>query len=77
MTARNAVSEKGFVAIGTFSNLGPETCSGLDVKRYSETTLTEILENGFEKIRCITEDHVTPFNTLQNFTFCSFKQLNG
>ena len=31
------------------------------------------LADGFTKIRCITEDHITPFNTKQNFLFCSFK----
>lgn len=31
-------------------------------------------KNGFEKISCLTEDHTTPFNTTQNFLFCSFKK---
>jgi SAM-dependent methyltransferase len=71
-TARNAVS--GFLTIGTFSDKGPEKCSGLQIKQYSEEHLTAALQNGFEKIRCITEDHTTPFNTTQNFLFCSFKR---
>ena len=33
-----------------------------------------LLKNGFDKIRCVTEDHVTPFQTTQNFVFCSFKK---
>jgi len=32
------------------------------------------LKNGFDKIKCVTEDHLTPFNTTQNFLFCSFKR---
>ncbi len=28
----------------------------------------------FEKINCFTTDHNTPFNTVQNFTFCSFRK---
>lgn len=71
-TARNAVS--GFLTIGTFSDNGPEKCSGLQVKQYSEEKLTAELQNGFEKVRCITEDHKTPFDTTQNFLFCSFKR---
>ena len=70
--ARNSVS--GFLTIGTFSDNGPEKCSGLAVKKYSEEKLVAELQNGFEKIRCITEDHITPFNTRQNFLFCSFKR---
>ena len=74
-TARNYVS--GYLTIGTFSTNGPEKCSGLLVKQYNEEKLTEELQNGFHKIRCITEDHTTPFATKQNFLFCSFKkQLN-
>lgn len=71
-TARKAVT--GYLTIGTFSENGPKKCSGLDTKQYNEETLTAELQNGFDKIRCITEDHVTPFNTTQNFLFCSFKR---
>jgi hypothetical protein len=60
--------------VGTFSNNGPEKCSGLPVKQYSEESLTAELAKGFQKIKCVTEDHVTPFNTKQNFLFCSFKR---
>jgi len=75
-TAKNWV--KGYLIIGTFSENGPKKCSGLDIKQYNEEALTIELQNGFEKLRCITEDHTTPFNTMQNFLFCSFKrQLNG
>jgi len=71
-TARQSV--KGYLAIGTFSENGPTKCSGLEVKQYNEQQLAKALANGFDKIRCITEDHVTPFNTKQNFLFCSFKR---
>lgn len=64
----------GYLTIGTFSENGPKKCSGLEIKQYTETQLQNELEDGFEKIRCITEDHVTPFNTVQNFLFCSFKR---
>ena len=69
-TAKKFVN--GFITIGTFSENGPKKCSGLDIKQYSEEELTSELENGFEKIKCITEDHITPFNTKQNFLFCCF-----
>jgi ubiquinone/menaquinone biosynthesis C-methylase UbiE len=67
-------SVKGFLTIGTFSENGPHKCSGLETKQYSEQALTAELQNGFEKLRCITEDHKTPFDTKQNFLFCSFKR---
>lgn len=74
-TARKSVN--GFLTIGTFSKNGPKKCSGLEIKQYNEDELTLELKNGFDKIKCVTEDHLTPFDTTQNFLFCSFKrQLN-
>jgi Methyltransferase domain len=71
-TARKAVA--GYLAIGTFSEEGPDKCSGLPIKKYNEEKLSSELKNGFDKIRCITEDHITPFDTKQHFLFCSFKK---
>ncbi len=73
-TARDAVN--GYLTIGTFSLDGPTKCSGLEIKQYSEEKLTMELNKDFSKIRCITEDHITPFETKQNFLFCSFKRQN-
>jgi SAM-dependent methyltransferase len=67
-------SVAGFLTIGTFSESGPQKCSGLQTRQYSEEKLAAELQNGFDKIRCITEDHTTPFDTKQNFLFCSFKR---
>ncbi|MGK0309173.1 MAG: 2-polyprenyl-3-methyl-5-hydroxy-6-metoxy-1,4-benzoquinol methylase [Urechidicola sp.] len=71
-TARKSVS--GFLTIGTFSKNGPKKCSGLTIKQYDEGGLTSELKDGFDKIKCVTEDHLTPFDTKQNFLFCSFKR---
>lgn len=70
--ARKAVS--GYLTIGTFSDRGPDKCSGLFIKKYGEDNLVAEFQDGFEKIRCLTEDHITPFDTTQNFLFCSFKR---
>jgi SAM-dependent methyltransferase len=64
----------GYAVIGTFSNNGPIKCSGLYITQYDEEKLMDLLENDFYKINCLTEDHTTPFNTIQNFLFCSFKR---
>lgn len=71
-TAGKAVT--GYMAIGTFSDRGPDKCSGLEIKKYSQDELKRQFAKGFDKIECITEDHITPFHTIQNFTFCSFKR---
>lgn len=72
--ARNSLN--GYLTIGTFSVDGPKKCSGLEIKQYDELHLEAQLAQGFAKIRCVTEDHVTPFNTVQNFIFCSFKKAS-
>lgn len=63
-----------FLIIGTFSDQGPKKCSGLDIKQYSETDLENQFSGNFKKLKCITEDHITPFETKQNFTFCVFEK---
>lgn len=75
--AADFVQANGYITIGTFSESGPNKCSGLETKQYSEETLNSILSSYFEKIRCVKEDHLTPFNALQNFLFCSFRKKAG
>ncbi len=65
----------GFMILGTFSKNGPTQCSGLDIQQYDGESLPEKFKSGFGKIQCITQNHITPFNTVQNFVFCSFKKL--
>ena len=67
-------SVSGFMSIGTFSENGPTKCSGLTIKQYSELELTAQLSQGFTKLKCITENHTTPFKTEQQFLFCSFRR---
>lgn len=73
-----AITDK-FVAerliIGTFSKQGPSKCSGLEISQYDEKGLAKVFETHFKKIKCLTTDHITPFETTQNFQFCSFKKL--
>ncbi len=76
-TVKEHIRPLGYLVIGTFSMQGPEKCSGIEVKRYSEQSMTDRLKDFFEKIRCITVDHKTPFNTIQNFIFCSFRRLQS
>lgn len=77
VTVKESITASGFLVIGTFSEDGPTKCSGIKIKQYNETSMTERLNKYFNKIKCIIIDHVTPFNTLQNFIFCSFKKLDS
>ncbi|MFZ5977680.1 MULTISPECIES: class I SAM-dependent methyltransferase [Hydrotalea] len=72
--AEAGIRNKGYLVLGTFSETGPEKCSGLQVQQYNEASMSARFEIAFDRIKCITEDHTTPFNTVQNFLFCSFQK---
>lgn len=72
--AENGIKQNGYLILGTFSETGPQKCSGLEIKQYSETSMSNRFEKSFDRIKCIEETHQTPFNTTQNFLFCSFKK---
>ncbi len=76
-TVQKSIQPTGILVIGTFSEQGPKKCSGIEIRQYSETSMAERLKKSFEKIKCITVDHKTPFGTLQNFIFCSFRKKNA
>ncbi|MFC4685625.1 class I SAM-dependent methyltransferase [Epilithonimonas pallida] len=69
---KNAVSDT--LIIGTFSVNGPQKCSGLPIVQYNEDDLKSIFSESFELVKSFTENHITPFNTVQNFIFCQFKK---
>ena len=72
-----AISQNGKLILGTFSDIGPKKCSGLEISQYNEATITQLFESEFEKKACIFEDHQTPFDTTQNFIFCSFNKIKS
>ncbi len=74
--AQRNVKPAGKMIIGTFSDNGPEKCSGLPVKQYDENLLSSTWQKWFSKIKCITTNHITPFKTVQHFLFCSFQKLS-
>lgn len=73
-TAHKSINAHGILVLGTFSVDGPKKCSGIEIKQYSEETMTSQVSDYFEKINCIIVDHKTPFDTTQNFVFCSFRK---
>ncbi len=72
---RDCIKPKGHVVIGTFSDIGPQRCSGLEIHQYSEDLMANQFSSDFKKIECRRIDHVTPYNTIQNFLFCLFKKI--
>ena len=72
--AEDYIKKSGYLILGTFSELGPTRCSGMEIKQYSDASMSARFEIGFKRIKCIQEDHRTPFNTTQHFLFCSFQK---
>ena len=75
--AEEAIKKDGYLILGTFSENGPTMCSGLEIKQYSEASMSARFEIAFDKIKCTQEEHLTPFNTIQNFLFCSFRKTSS
>jgi SAM-dependent methyltransferase len=72
--ASGYIKPDGHLVLGTFSDKGPEKCSGLKICQYNSAAMTERFSLSFDTVKCFTEDHQTPFNTLQNFMFCIFRK---
>jgi 2-polyprenyl-3-methyl-5-hydroxy-6-metoxy-1,4-benzoquinol methylase len=70
-----SIAENGNFLLGTFSENGPLKCSGLEIKQYSENTMKNTFMEKFNTVKCFTENHLTPFETIQNFQFCGFKKF--
>ncbi|TDE29346.1 class I SAM-dependent methyltransferase [Flavobacterium ranwuense] len=70
----SAMADNGNFLLGTFSENGPLKCSGLEIKQYSENSMKQTFSERFEAIKCFTENHTTPFDTIQSFQFCGFKR---
>lgn len=73
-TLQKSVKDNGYVILGTFSEKGPEKCSGIKVKQYSLSEMADLLKDEFEIMQCENVDHVTPTGDVQNFSFCRFRR---
>ena len=64
----------GYMLLATFSDDGPNKCSGLEICKYSELELKSQFKDSFTVVDSFKKDHVTPFNTTQSFTISLFKR---
>lgn len=75
-TVQKSIAPGGYLVLGTFSENGPEKCSGLPIKQYSEAAMKERLQQFFKKLKCLTVKHLTPSEKVQEFVFCGFRRLS-
>lgn len=65
-----SVKAGGHVIVATFGPTGPLSCSGLDTVRYSADDLHAQFGPRFHLTNHSTEEHATPWGTVQQFTYC-------
>jgi 2-polyprenyl-3-methyl-5-hydroxy-6-metoxy-1,4-benzoquinol methylase len=73
-TVNKNLKDHGYLVVSTFSIDGPEKCSNLPIQQYSETTLAKFFSRYFKKLHCLVKDHLTPFQTIQQFVFAVFQR---
>jgi len=66
---RRALAPGGVVVIGTFAQDGPTHCSNLEVRRYSQDELRELLGEPFEVLQLQRIVHQTPGGAAQPFNW--------
>ena len=71
---KSSLHNQGDLIIATFSENGPLKCSGLEVSRYSENSISDLFNDDFELIKSQKSIHKTPFSTSQEFLFSKFKK---
>jgi ubiquinone/menaquinone biosynthesis C-methylase UbiE len=67
---RRAVQPGGYALVASFAPDGPTRCSGLDVVRYSPTTMHAEFGTGFRLLDSVREEHYTPSGAVQAFVYC-------
>ena len=73
-----ALAPGGWAVIATFAEDGPETCSGLPVRRYAPDALRARLDalapGQFRPIEALRHRHVTPSGATQSFQTSVFRK---
>jgi SAM-dependent methyltransferase len=67
---QDSVQTGGHIIVAAFGPDGPLKCSGLPVVRYSPDHLHDEFGAAFELVEHTSEDHRTPFGTVQQFIYC-------
>jgi 2-polyprenyl-3-methyl-5-hydroxy-6-metoxy-1,4-benzoquinol methylase len=67
--ANSSLNNNGKIVLGTFSSNGPLKCSGLEVSRYNQKSVSNVFSKCFTLLNYHHSNHPTPFNTTQEFLF--------
>ena len=67
--ANSSLNNNGKIVLGTFSSNGPLKCSGLEVSRYNQKSVSNVFSKCFTLLNYQHSNHPTPFDTTQEFLF--------
>jgi len=70
--ASTSIAKNGTLILATFSENGPQKCSGLVIQQYSAIAMQKIFSPNFNLIKTAFHDHQTPSQSAQNFIYCNF-----
>jgi len=70
------IAVSGYFILATFSDQGPNKCSGLEICNYTKQVIQAFFSLNFRMIRSFKCNHATPFGSYQNFIFSVFNKLN-
>jgi SAM-dependent methyltransferase len=66
----------GYFILATFSDQGPDKCSGLEICNYAKQDMLAFFSFNFRMTSSFKYNHPTPFGTYQNFIFSVFNKMN-
>jgi SAM-dependent methyltransferase len=66
----------GYFILATFSDQGPNKCSGLEICNYAKQDMQAFFSASFRMTSSFKYNHPTPFGTYQNFIFSVFNKMN-
>jgi SAM-dependent methyltransferase len=69
-----ALKSGAALILATFALDGPESCSGMPVRRYDANLLRKEFETDFELLQEAAETHATPWKTDQKFNYFRFNR---
>lgn len=72
---RKLVKKGAFVILAEFSLVGATKCSGLDVYRYSVSTIKQKLGSGFELIENFEYTYTQPSGDKREFVYTLFRRI--
>jgi threonine dehydrogenase-like Zn-dependent dehydrogenase len=74
-SAAAAVRIGGHCVMASFAPDGPSMCSGLPTAQHDAESFRSLFEPEFELVESFTHDHMTPWDSVQRFTYALLRRV--